>query len=31
MNIGEFIAFTLLLIIVVMGFVLSIYLIRYKR
>lgn len=31
MNIGELIAFTLFLIIVVMGLVLSIYLIRYKR
>ena len=31
MNIGDIIALTLFLIVVVMGFLLSVYLLRYKR
>jgi hypothetical protein len=31
MNIGDMIAFALFLIVVIMGFVVSIYLLRHKR
>ena len=31
MNIGDIVALTLFLIVVVMGFLLSVYLLRYKR